>query len=234
MFVKPNLMPKDKLYKQLEAGRSVCFGSLHPTQSAVRMIKHARVNYTTFTINNPFTMAIGTSNAASGWICLGKFNTANTTLLLQSFLSREISCGDVRFLCHSTKSFHRTVFANFIDQQKLLVPTELVQTKCQLPSQWGRPSTKKKCPSLWKKNIKPHWNHLDANEEPLPGRSSVHKTRVLHRNYFPAVERHIPCTETVAWEEVSSKMSCNWNSGCKHNPERSSTVHHLKFTVYVL
>lgn len=124
------------------------------------MIKHARVNYTTFTINNPFTMAIGTSHAASGWICLGKFNTANTTLLLQSFLSREISCGDVRFLCHATKSFHRTVFANFIDQQKLLMPSELVQTKCQLPSQWGGPSTKKKCPSLWKKNIKPHWNHL--------------------------------------------------------------------------
>lgn len=96
------------------------------------MIKHARVNYTTFTINNPFTMAIGTSHVASGWICLWEFNTANTTLLLQSFLSREISCGDVRFLCHATKSFHRTMFATFIDQQKLLVPTELVQTKCQL------------------------------------------------------------------------------------------------------
>ena len=51
----------------------------------------------------------------------------------------------------------------------------------------------------------------------------------MHRNYFPAVERHIPCTETVAWEEVSSEMSCNWNSGCKRNPERSSTMHHLEF-----
>ena len=44
----------------------VCFGSLHPTHPAVRVIKHARVNYTTFTINNPFTMAIGTSHIASG------------------------------------------------------------------------------------------------------------------------------------------------------------------------
>lgn len=61
------------------------------------------------------------------------------------------------------------------------------------------------------------------------GEAAFTKLGVLHRNYFPALERHIPCTETVAWEEVSSKMSCNWNSGCKHNPERSSTVHHLKF-----
>ena len=117
---------------------------------------------------------------------LRKFYAANTTLLLQSFLSREITCGDVRLNLPRHKVVeHRTVFA---------------------------PAKMAACAS---------------NEEPLPGRSSVHKTRVLHRNYFPALERHIPCTETVAWEEVSSKMSCNWNSGCKHNPERSSTVHHM-------
>ena len=93
-----------------------------------------------------------------------------------------------------------------------------------------QPLNKAKVPSLWKKIWKDHWNHhLDANEEPLLGRSIVHKTPVVHRNYFPAVERHIPCTETVAWEEVLSEMSCNWNSGCKRNQERSSTMHHLEF-----
>lgn len=99
---------------------------LDPTHSAVCMVKHPRVHNATVPIGNSFSMALGTSYAASGWILRGKINATNSTGLVfaEPFLQRKVILVYVVHLSQSTKSFYGLVYTFFINQKKRFVPME--------------------------------------------------------------------------------------------------------------